>query len=450
MIPEATIGQDIIYQITVPGAPTNYAIYDVEITDPLDSNLEIVDVSVSGGVDVTDNSTSVPDVMVVSVSEIPAGQQVVIELRTRVRNVLSAQQGIAVDNGVSYTYANAPGETTQPVVSSPGVVTVNIVEPHAEVITKSADNSTPTAGEIVRYSVALSANGGVDASDVFDVGLIDRLGLGLVYAGNPSVTTGSGVSADNTISEPIVTGDGSTSPQVLVWAPFENNVDIDIAEDEVITVSYDVRVFDSVLANQVLANSVVAQWTGLDGSSPAERDGSDGIGGLNDYITPEALATVATPDISATLAKSRHRDTFGPDDANVRIGDVVEYELRLSVAEGTLGNLELVDTLPRGLEYAGIVSINGNPGPASYAAVAPFSHADLTTSDVTVAGDPAAGPTTVTWAFGNVTNLPDNGVNDDFVIVYRAQVMDEVFALNDLEHPAQQHRDHDLRLRPAA
>ena len=165
---------------------------------------------------------------------------------------------------------------TQPVVSSPGVVTVNIVEPHAEVITKSADNSTPTAGEIVRYSVALSANGGVDASDVFDVGLIDRLGLGLVYAGNPSVTTGSGVSADNTISEPIVTGDGSTSPQVLVWAPFENNVDIDIAEDEVITVSYDVRVFDSVLANQVLANSVVAQWTGLDGSSPAERDGSDG------------------------------------------------------------------------------------------------------------------------------------------------------------------------------
>ena len=70
----------------------------------------------------------------------------------------------------------------------------------------------------------------------------------------------------------------------------------------------------------------------------------------------------------------------------MRIGDVVEYELRLSVAEGTLGNLELVDTLPRGLEYAGIVSINGNPGPAPYAAVAAVLHADLTTSDVTVAG----------------------------------------------------------------
>ena len=55
-----------------------------------------------------------------------------------------------------------------------------MIEPHIGSITKSADNSTPTAGEIVRYSVAFSANGGVDASDVFDVGLIDRLALGLV------------------------------------------------------------------------------------------------------------------------------------------------------------------------------------------------------------------------------------------------------------------------------
>jgi uncharacterized repeat protein (TIGR01451 family)/fimbrial isopeptide formation D2 family protein len=374
--------------------------------------------------------------MVVSVAEIPAGQQVRIELRTRVRNELSAQQGVMIDNGVSYTYADTAGGTTQPAVHSPGLITVNVVEPHAEVITKTADNMTPTAGEIVRYSVALSANGGVDASDVFDITLTDRLEPGLVYVGNPSVTTGSGVSADNTISEPIVTGDGSVaSPQVLLWAPFENNIDIDIVEDEVITVSYDVRVSDSVLANQVLANSVVAQWTGLDGANPNERDGSDGIGGLNDYVTPEALATVATPDISATLAKSRLSDTFGPGDANVRIGDLVEYELRLSIAEGTLGNLELVDTLPQGLEYAGIVSINGNPGPAPYAAVTPFSHADFTASDVTVSGDPAVDTSTVSWTFGNVTNLPDDGVNDDFVIVYRAQVMDEVFALNDLTIP---------------
>ena len=89
--------------------------------------------------------------------------------------------------------------------------------------------------------------------------------------------------------------------------PFENNVDIDIAEDEVITVSYDVRVSDSVLANQVLANSVVAQWTGLDGRARPSVTVRTASAGSNDYITPEALATVATPDISATLAKSRHR-----------------------------------------------------------------------------------------------------------------------------------------------
>ena len=41
----------------------------------------------------------------------------------------------------------------------------------------------------------------------------------------------------------------------------------------------------------------------------------------------------------------------------------------------------------------------------------------------------------MTWAFGNLTNLPNDGANDDFVIVYRAQVLDEVFALDDLNIP---------------
>ncbi|KPJ95091.1 MAG: hypothetical protein AMJ53_03610, partial [Gammaproteobacteria bacterium SG8_11] len=95
---------------------------------------------------------------------------------------------------------------------------------------------------------------------------------------------------------------------------------------------------------------------------------------------------------------------------------MVEYTLTMSVPEGTLGNLQLVDTLPQGLDFEGVVSINGNTGPAPYAAVAPFSHVDIPAANIVEAGDPATGPTTVTWTLGNVTNLPVDDAANDFEI----------------------------------
>lgn len=439
---EATIGEEVIYRITVPGtASTAGTLYDVKVTDNLDPNLQFVSATVTGltGATVTDGSTD--SQMYIEIDQIPLGERAVIELHARVRNELSAQQSVDINNTASYTYADTVGGTQNPPLSSSQLVTVNIVEPHIPTIVKIADKTTATAGETVRYSVTLTAAGGADSSDVFDVSLTDTLDAGLAYAGNPTVSVGTGVSADNTIGAPDITGDGSTTaPQTLVWS-LNGTVpaDIDIAEGTSITISYDVRVLDNVLANQTLANSVVAQWTGRDGvhttATDYERDGSDGIGLLNDYVTAAATATITTPDTN-TIAKERTSDTYagGTVPENVRIGDLVEYTLTLSVQEGTLDNLVLADTLPQGLEFAGIVSINGNTGP-TYTAVAPFSHADITAGNVTTSGTAAIGATTVTWNLGSVTNALNDGVNNEFVIVYRARVLNNVFAHTDLNIP---------------
>jgi uncharacterized repeat protein (TIGR01451 family)/fimbrial isopeptide formation D2 family protein len=309
-------------------------------------------------------------------------------------------------------------------------VTFDIIEPHITEITKSAIPAAPTAGETVRYSLTLTASDSTFSSDVFDVTIIDNLGLGLVYAGNPSVTVGTGIAADNTISAPFITGDGSSIPQTLTWNLDRNNADIDITAGTSVTISYDLRVLDSVLANQTLMNTVIAQWTGIDGLNSYERNGTDGIGELNDYVTEEAEALLTTRGINATISKQRISDTYGAADADLRIGDIVEYELRLSVPEGTLGNLQLIDTLPQGLEFEGTVSINGNPGPAPYGAVAPFSHSAVPEAMVT--GDPAAAPTTVTWNLGSVTNQPNDGLSNDFVIVYRVRILNGVIPHTDL------------------
>jgi hypothetical protein len=92
------------------------------------------------------------------------------------------------------------------------------------------------------------------------------------------------------------------------------NADIDVTEGTVVSVSYTARVLDTVLANQPLRNSATARWTGIDGASAYERNGT-GTPAWNDYFTAPATSTLTTRD-STTITKTRLQDTFGAGDAN--------------------------------------------------------------------------------------------------------------------------------------
>jgi uncharacterized repeat protein (TIGR01451 family)/fimbrial isopeptide formation D2 family protein len=351
---EATIGQEVVYEITVPGTVSARPLYDVVITDTLDDNLEYLGITQISGPAVTDNSAA--PALSFSVSRIPASQRSVFQLRTRVRNVLTAQQGVAIDNTASYTYANAPGGSTQTALTSE-TMTIHIIEPHID-IDKSADPIELSAGQIVRYSVALTSSDTTYSSDVFDVTITDSLDFGLAYAGNPAVTAGGGVGADNAIGAPVITGDGINQPQTLLWSLDNGNADIDIAEGTTVTVSYDVLVLDSVFIGQELTNSVVAQWTGIDGLNNYERDGSDGIGGLNDYVTTAASAT-NLPLLYAHKTAQISQD-FGSAGI-VDPGDELLYTIVLSNF-GALAATDVVftDNVPANTTYvADSLTLNG-------------------------------------------------------------------------------------------
>jgi uncharacterized repeat protein (TIGR01451 family)/fimbrial isopeptide formation D2 family protein len=362
--PEATIGQEVAYEIRVPGTPSDRPVYDVVVTDTLDENLEYLGMTQLGGPTVTDNSAA-PD-LTFSVAQIPAGQQVVIEVSARVRNVLTAQQGVAVDNTASYTYANSAGGTTQPALAS-ATVTVHILEPHIMSITKSANPVAPAAGEAVRYSVTLTASGTNYSSDVFDVKLTDVLSPGLVYVGNPAVTAGAGVGADNTIAAPVITGDGINQAQTLLWSLDDGNADIDIAEGTSVTISYDVRVVDGALA-QSLTNSAVAEWTGIDGASDYERDGSDGIGELNDYVTAPATATISNLPLLYALKTAQIQEDYGTPgivdpDCTPPTCDSLLYTIVLTNSGGVPATgVVLTDSVPANTTYeADSLRLNGSP-----------------------------------------------------------------------------------------
>ena len=360
---EATIGQELVYRIAVPGQPRNAPMYDVQVTDVLNANLQYVGATVTiggvvNGAGVVNTSTA--SQVSVAIDRIAAGQQAFVDVRVRVRNVMSAQQGVDVDNTASVTWAEADGGTREPgQVTNP--VAFNIVEPTLT-IAKTADRATAVANDVIRYTITVTAASGIDASGAFDVSLTDGLSPGLVYAGNP-VVTGTG----NTLGAPVVTGDGSAgAPQALVWSLANGNADIDIAEGTSVQVSYDVRVLASVLADQQLTNTAVARWTGLDAANANERTGADGAGQLNDYVTAPVSTTVITP--GARPAKR----LVAPATGLATIGQEVTYSITVPSApsNATLYDVAVTDVLDGNLEFvsAAVTGVSGASSATSTAA----------------------------------------------------------------------------------
>lgn len=428
---EATVGETVVYQISLPAS--NGARHDVVISDDLHPSLEYISATeVSGNGFTLVDTTTLPGTVRLGITYIPALQNAVVQVTARVANNSNANAGVSFTNTTTYDYAYISGGATVNggVITTPDSLT--IVEPELA-LSKSVVNITnpaipaiptnpPNAGDVLRYSLTFTASGGVASDnfeDAFDVSIVDSLSLGLAYQTGTSTVTVAG----NTITDPTVTGDGASTAQSLTWNLADATADIDVVEGTVVTVTYDVVVLNTVLANQNLTNSAVIQWTGLDGINVLERTGT-ATPAENDYFTGPATTSLTTPNNTA-IAKTKVSDTYGAADVNLRVGDIVEYQISVTLEEGLTNSVVVTDTLPQGLAFEAVTDINGNTS-SPYSAVAPFVHNSITP---VTAGDPVTGVSTVTFTLGNITNTADNNAaNDNFIIRYRARVIDNVHA----------------------
>ncbi len=344
---QATIGDEVVYRITVPAAPMNTALDNALVSDSLPGALEYVRATaVDGGgaaVSLTDNSVA-PGQVSLGIAHIPAGDQVIITLTTRVANNDQANAGVSFTNTASYTYTGMPAGLDTASTSGP----VTLVEPTLAIAKTVANASNPGAapnlGDTLRYSLSFTASGGAagdDFSDAFDLLIEDSLSLGLAYQSGSATVDGTG----NTIVDPAVTGDGSTVAQSLTWSLADATADIDVAEGTQVTVTYEVLVLGGVMPGQDLTNSATVQWTGLDGADAFERTGS-GTPAENDYLAGPATTSLRT-ELAASLVKSVVNVTTGQDPgANAEPGDTLRYTLELSnQSVAPLTNGILVDDL---------------------------------------------------------------------------------------------------------
>jgi large repetitive protein len=441
---EVTVGDTVTYQIVVPGVALTIAQNDVVITDDLHDSLIFESASIvapsncAGGADVC--AISLPmsgvgtDQVGITIPLLEAGEQAYIEVVARVDNNADAQNTeLPFGNSASYTFAATPGGS--PIIGATGVTVlaenIAIVEP--EVLLQSkicAPNTNVDAGDVVTCTLTLVAAGNAvnDAySDAFDITIKDTLSLGLLYSGTPTVTD-SGV-YNNTIGVPDNNGgDGISTQQGLTWSlTSASPSNIDITEGDTITVTYEVVALDTVEANQQLSNSAQIQWTGINGSSIYERDGST-VPIENNYINGPVVETIAVAN-NNVVTKIRNGDTFSAND-DVRVGDVIEYRVDLVLQEGTHKNLVLNDAIPQGMVFVGINSINNDTSASYTDGNVQFSYTDIpayTTSNIVTdkiywsgdgADDPAVGTTTLTIDFGDVVNIGNNAAGDNSLSIY--------------------------------
>ncbi len=335
---EAPVGSEVVYRITVPAVAMNAALDNVVVTDTLHGALEYVSATATlNGAPLSPAITQSGQTLSLGLGTIPAGQQAVITLTTRVANNDQANAGTSFANTADYSYTGKPATPVTASTSAP----VTIVEPLVTV-SKTASATAPLAGDLVTYTLTFTAGGGVagdDLSNAFDLTVEDSLSLGLLYEAGSATLNGAALADPSTNG-----GDGTTTAQQLSWS-LASGHNIDIPEGTTITVTYQVRVLDTVSSGQTLTNSVIGRWTSLDGVSAFERNGSNAPA-LNDYFTAPATVTMTTP-LTVTIVKSVVNATTGEDPgANAVPGNILRYTLVLSNDSLVpINNATLVDVL---------------------------------------------------------------------------------------------------------
>ena len=366
--PTAAIGESFSYRITVPETPHPIALYDVVITDDLTASaadLRFLSVSkVAGsGSWVPVNTGTGKDLVLRDTSggiDIPAGEQVTVEITVVVEDTPTNVAGLSFTNTAGYRYRWIDGDPSSQAPGLPGTSPpMTIVEP--DLTMSKTGPATLTVGAVGSFTLDVQNAGGAPAHEVT---LVDRLPDG--------PTGGTCDVAPSAVTARVFASDGTTP----VSAPLVENTDFvvgfvgaptcemtlqfvtaatTIGPSERLIVGYQTQLDANSQSGAALTNVAGAtEWSSGDGSNPATagdrrtdvRTLTDGTPGVVDH--EDALTLVV--DLPGYLfEKTVANLTTGANPATTASpGDVLRYRLRLeSQSTVPLVNLEIHDEIDR-------------------------------------------------------------------------------------------------------
>jgi fimbrial isopeptide formation D2 family protein/uncharacterized repeat protein (TIGR01451 family) len=267
------------------------------------------------------------------------------------------------------------------------------------------------AGDVVGYQIVYKNEGTTDA---FDVVITDDMSL-LPF----DTVSYVGSSYTGCTSQGAVSSSSGTKLEVTV-----GQVEVNCQ----VTISYTAKATTAIAPSQTYTNTAKIQYTSLPGlkgtgsvtpgdtgTTTGERNGAGGA--INDYNgTDTAAVTTRIPGMTKTL-KTTEQSVAGNDHTQAAIGELVTYELVITVPEGTTPGLKVVDTLQAGLAFVDCVSISASTNVSSSLGSSCNAGTVAGTNDpvISLSGSVA------TFDFGTVTNTNvGNSGTDTITIQYTA------------------------------
>lgn len=287
-----------------------------------------------------------------------------------------------------------------PFPTQEGSADVVIVEPLLEL-----DKSGPLVvdtGDAIAYTLTVENVGppGGNAGPAYDVIVTDAL--------PPEFTLNTGsllFQIDGTTITPTVTSDATGfTASIPVLEP-----------DEVLTVTYTADVGAGAVAPESYINEATVNYDSAPGDNPNERDYPE----LTDDARV-ALPPLLDKSILSTSLSQTGDGEHDPDNPDVNIGELITYELVITLPEVPMGDVTLTDTLPTGLSFvsADIVSVGSE--------ITGVTAADEATVVSTSGSD-------VIFSFGALDNAYSDGVIDgaDQIVVEVTVRVDDLPTVND-------------------
>ena len=304
------------------------------------------------------------------------------------------------------------------------------------------------AGDTVRFAIVVE-NIGTSYKGAFNVQLRDQLPAGLSYKGNLQIVDGTGdqipyrsAKGLSVNSDRFFTDDGvvliDPGPTAAVSPDGENGGAIDgyhpTSGRNIVVVTFDAIIDDDSYQKaeklSLQNDGIIEDYTNVE---TPDQDQHTFLPG--DRIKKDsANVTLRKSNIDKTIKTSSEQNTSRN---NLTIGEIVRYNIVIDVPEGNLGDVEITDTLPKGLSYLGNTQLGlvGSVSDFDWAETVPVS--DYLVSDP-FALDPSLsanawvdpdvtskpnGKTGLSWSLGEFSNRNrDNMFQESIVIEFNALV----------------------------
>ncbi|WP_333657350.1 isopeptide-forming domain-containing fimbrial protein, partial [Anaerolinea sp.] len=293
-----------------------------------------------------------------------------------------------------------------------GTVNVVVAEPLLT-ISKSASVASGDAGDPVTFTITVGAQSGANRVTAFDLVVSDTLD-GYLVPGTVSVTSSQGATCAG--GTPF-NATASFAGQVMTM----NATCLD--PGQTITITIDATISPSAPNGFSINNTATLTYTSLPGSGTplagsvppggyyyGERDGSQTPNSSNDYRASSTAVIVATnsPQIVKSVSPSSYT-----------IGDLVTYNLLVTLPEGVTQALVVTDDIPVGLEVESYQIITS--AASSGGLLAADYNGALPVPTVTQAGGSGGD---ITFNFGDTPTTADNVANNNaFLIRITARVL---------------------------